>query len=379
MRILTAHNLYQVRGGEDESRLVEENLMKQNGHDVMSFEVNNNTIDSNSSKLSLALNSIWSNSSYKEIKRLIKLQGSEILHVQNFFPLISPSIYYAASSLKVPVVQSIRNYRLMCPNALLFRDGHICTECLGKNTPINGIIHKCYRGSRSATAAVSTMLAVHNSIDTWNRKVNAFIAISRFVKEKLVTQGVHENKIFIKPNCLLTDPGYSYDKKDYILYVGRLSQEKGIATLVKAWNLLKSTTTKLVVIGEGSMPSSKSHTIEFLGKLSLSETYRYMSEAKALIVPSEWHEPFGRVVVEAFANGTPVIGSQMGGIPELISSGRNGLLFEAGNAEQLANKIEILISKDSSEMAEEARREFLLKYTPEQNYVQLKQIYESVI
>ncbi|NIJ54971.1 glycosyltransferase involved in cell wall biosynthesis [Dyadobacter arcticus] len=223
------------------------------------------------------------------------------------------------------------------------------------------------------------MLAVHNSIDSWNRKVNAFIAISKFVKGKLIAQGIQENKIRIKPNCLSTDPGCSYDKKDYILYVGRLSQEKGISTLVKAWDLLNSKTTKLLVIGEGDLAGSNSQTIEYMGKLSLSETYRYMSQAKALIVPSEWHEPFGRVVVEAFANGTPVIGSKMGGIPELICPGRNGLLFEAGNVEQLANQIEIIISEDNGEMAREARQEFLLKYTPEKNYLQLKHIYESVI
>jgi glycosyltransferase involved in cell wall biosynthesis len=384
MRILTAHNYYQIRGGEDESYTAEKKLLETMGHQVETYEEHNDRI-SNLSNIQLAQSTIWSSQAYRHLKNLFQATKYDLLHVQNFFPLISPSVYYAAKDAGIPVIQSLRNYRLLCPNGLFFRDNRVCEDCLGQIIPISGIVHGCYRESKLASAGVSAMLTVHRGLKTWQNAVDKYITLTEFARQKLIQGGLPPDKIVVKPNFVSPDPGMGTGGGGYALFVGRLSLEKGINTLLKAWRHL-SGQIPLKIIGDGPLAESirlaatEIPQVELLGRLPVSQVYDLMGEATVVIFPSEWYETFGRVAVEAFAKGTPVIGANIGAIAELIDNQRTGLFFEPGNSEDLIGRVEWVLNNRTSwqEMRQHARLEYETKYTPDVNYQQLMEIYRSV-
>ena len=385
MRILSIHNNYQIRGGEDESRELEENLLRDMGHQIDVYEESNHNIKS-IEPISLALRTIWSVEAYQTVK--VKLQKShyDLIHVQNFFPLISPSIYYAAKSENVPVVQSLRNYRLLCPNALFFRNGQVCEDCLGKTIPYPGVIHGCYRKDRRATIATSAMLMTHRAMGTWANMVDRYITPSHFARDKLIEGGIAESKIAVKPNFVCPDPRVETKKGKFALFVGRLSVEKGIDLLLDAWENLTHP-LPLKIVGEGPLvpmvreAAAKYPEIEYLGRKPLEEVHQLMGEAMFLVFPSRWYETFGRVIIEAFAKGTPIIASDLGAISELIDSGRMGIGFCPNDARDLTEKIEwaLMNSDRLALMSREARLEFEKKYTATANYQKLLEIYGEVL
>jgi glycosyltransferase involved in cell wall biosynthesis len=383
MRILSIHNEYLIRGGEEESRQAEVSVLKQYGNEVSSY-VENNTKVSSLSKIGVGLRTLWSKESYSIVKDILKAQHHDVIHVQNFFPLVSPSVYYAAHAEGVPVVQAVRNYRFLCANSFLYRDGKVCELCLKKTVKVDAVQHKCYRKNRAASTTAASMHLLHSLLPTWNR-IDKFVAVSEFVKQKMIEGGFAEEKITVKPNFVYPDPGVSLEKEDYIVYVGRLEAEKGIQHLLEAIKIMKSP-VKLKIVGEGTLKSDvlsqiQGTNIEYLGKKTLLETYDIIGKAKALVIPSLWHEPFGRVVVEAYAKGTSVIGSRMGGIPELIEDGVTGYTFEAGNKYDLASQIERIYEDEplTAKMGLSARQVYLDKYTPESNYNMMLDIYTSVM
>lgn len=385
MQILTVHNRYLIRGGEDESREAEARLLQAKGHQVDVYEENNDRVAA-LGKLRVALRTTWSGESYQNLKRQLKTSPYDLVHVQNFFPLISPSVHYAAQDLGVPVVQSLRNYRLICANSAFFRDGKVCEDCLGKFIPWPGVVHGCYRGSRVGTVAVTSMITVHRVMKTWERMVDLYIALTHFSRQKLIQGGFPADKIVVKPNFVYPDPGVGAGSGNYALFVGRLSPEKGIETLLQAWQLLGQPLS-LKIVGEGPISdtvtraAASSDQIEWLGRRPLAEVYDLIGEAKLLIFPSEWYETFGRVAVEAFAKGTPVIAANIGAIAELVDHNHTGRLFQPGNPEDLAGHIDWALShpQELTQMRHSARAEFEAKYTAEENYRQLMAIYQRVI
>jgi glycosyltransferase involved in cell wall biosynthesis len=280
-------------------------------------------------------------------------------------------------------VQTLRNYRLICPNGLFFRDGGVCEDCLGKFIPYPGVLHACYRESRTATGVTAAMLAVHRTLRTWLSQVNVFITLSEFARQKFIAAGLPGEKIFVKPNFVASDPGMGSGSGDYVLYVGRLSVEKGLDTLLAAWKSLKAPVT-LKIIGDGPLSEQvrqaarDMENVEWLGRQSLQQTYDLMGEAMVLVFPSKWYETFGRVAIEAFAKGTPVIASNIGAIAELVASERTGWLFQPGNAGNLAAQIDWAISHPQQRQAMriEARKEFERFYTAAANYQKLMEIYQ---
>jgi glycosyltransferase involved in cell wall biosynthesis len=383
LRILSIHNNYKFRGGEDESRESEERLLREMGHQVDLYEENNTRI-AKINPANLALRTVWSQQSYRTVQSKLRQNRCDLIHVQNFFPLISPSVYYAAQAENVPIIQTLRNYRLICPNGLFFRDGRVCEDCLGKFVPYPGVTHACYRQDRGATAATAAMLTFHRTIGTWNR-VNLFITLSEFARQKFIEAGFPAAKMLVKPNFVHPDPGVGGGSGDYALYVGRLSVEKGLDVLISAWERL-STKMPLKIVGEGPLAEMvvaatlRMPHIEWLGQRPISEVHELMGEAKFLIFPSKWYETFGRVAVEAFAKGTPVIASNIGAIAELIDLPKNGLCFNPGDPQDLADKVEWCLShpKLVREMRRYARAEYESKYTATQNYSQLIEIYNRV-
>lgn len=384
MRILSVHNRYQIRGGEDESREAEERLLRAKGHSVEVYEENNDRI-ATLNAVQMALRTVWSMEAYKTVKNRLREQSHDIVHIQNFFPLISPSAHYAAKAEGVPVVQTLRNYRLLCPNALFFRDGHVCEDCLGKPVPLPGVLHACYRESRPASGTVATMLTAHRIMRTWTQMVDVYIALTEFARQKFIQGGFPAEKIVVKPNFVYPDPGIGKGRGGYALFVGRLSVEKGLDTLLAAWEQLGGK-VPLKIVGDGPLSSrvvetaSRLSYVEWLGRKSVQEVYALMGEAMFLIFPSEWYETFGRVAVEAFAKGTPAIAANIGAIAEVIEHGRTGLHFRPGDPADLAAKVEwaLVHPQELAQMRQEARSEFQAKYTAEENYRRLMEIYSSV-
>jgi len=384
MQILSIHNHYQIRGGEDESSELETDLLREYGHQVAHYEEHNERIAS-LNPMHVALRTVWSRESYQQVRQHLRHHATDLVHVQNFFPLISPSVYYAAQAQNVPVVQSIRNYRLICPNGLFFRAGQVCEDCMGKRLPWPGARHACYRQNRAASATAVAMLTMHRLLRTWLKQVDLFIAISQFARQKCIEAGFPENKIVVKPNFVHPDPGTGSGRGGYAMYVGRLSAEKGLDTLLDAWSHLRAP-IPLKIVGDGPLETqvkaatTQSPHISWLGRRSRTDIQALMGEAMMLIFPSKWYETFGRVAVEAFSVGTPVIAASIGAIAELVEHGRTGLHFRPGDATDLAAQVEWVIAhpEQLQQMRREARAVFEAHYTGRANYRQLMEIYDQV-
>ncbi|ARV58405.1 glycosyl transferase family 1 [Nostocales cyanobacterium HT-58-2] len=381
MRILTVHNHYQIRGGEDECHEAEVSLLRERSHCVDAYEEKNDRV-SELGSLRVAAKTIWSQEVYQTLRRLFTQRRYDVVHVQNFFPLISPSVYYAARAEGVPVVQTLHNYRLLCPNALFFRNGSICEDCLGKFIPSPGVLHGCYRNSQVATGGVATMLTVHRAMSTWTKMVDLYIALTEFARQKFIEGGLPAEKIVVKPNFVSFDPGLGEGRGGYALFVGRLSVEKGLDTLLSAWEHL-GIKIPLRIVGDGPLAdqvveaTKRLPQVKWLGRRPMAEVYALMGEAMFLVFPSKWYETFGRVAVEAFAKGTPVIAANIGAIAELVESGRTGFHFRPGDTEDLIAKVEWALSNPAklAQMRQEARAEFEAKYTAQKNYEKLIEIY----
>lgn len=381
MHILSVHSRYQIRGGEDECQEAEVSLLREMHHLVEVYEENNERVAALGT-MRMAVRTIWSKEAQQTVRRRLSEQPYDVVHVQNFFPLLSPSVYYAAKAEGVPVVQTLHNYRLLCPNALFFRDGRVCEDCLGKSVPWPGVVHACYRGSRPATGVVTAMLTAHRAMHTWTEMVDVYIALTKFARQKFVEGGLPAEKIVVKPNFVHPDPGLGEGRGGYALFVGRLSPEKGLDTLLAAWER-KAVKIPLKIVGDGPLAARVTKAaetlpqVEWLGRRPMEEVYALMGEAMVLIFASEWYETFGRVAVEAFAKGTPVIAANIGAIAELVEHGRTGLHFRPGDAEDLAAKVEWVLTHPEAlaQMRREARTEFEAKYTAKENYQRLMEIY----
>ncbi len=381
MRILVIHNRYQIRGGEDECYEAEVSLLREKGHEVEVYEANNDQV-AELGKLRLAADTVWSKKAYQAVEHQLQKQRPDVVHVQNFFPLISPSVYYAAKSQGVPVVQTLHNYRLLCPNALFFRDGKVCEDCLGQIIPYPGVMHGCYRENKVATAGVATMLSVHRAMNTWTTMVDSYITLTEFARQKFIAGGIPAEKIVVKPNFVRPEPEPGSGSGGYALFVGRLSVEKGLDTLLAAWEHLDNQ-IPLKIVGDGPLAdqvvaaTKRLPLIEWLGRKPMAQVHELMGEAKFLIFPSKWYETFGRVAIEAFAKGTPVIAANIGAIAELVDSGRTGLHFCPGDATDLADKVKWVLANPEklAQMRLQARSEFEAKYTADKNYQKLMEIY----
>jgi glycosyltransferase involved in cell wall biosynthesis len=382
MKVLILHNSYKIGGGEDIQTQEELSLLNQNGVDVHSFSVSNDAID-DINNVKLALNTIWSDQYYKELLQKIKTEKYDIVHIHNFFPLLSPSIFYAAKQAGAKVIMTAHNYRLICPNALMFIENKICNDCVGKTIPYPALFKKCYRDNFSATGVTVAMLGFHNLINTWKNKIDGIICISEFVKGQLVLGGFKEKQLHVKYNFVTSKTPPNFEQGDYYIYVGRTSNQKGIDMLLNTFQQIQK---KLVIVGDGPLNSlveefvKKNNNIEFLGKLSLEETYKKIAGAKALISPSQSNEPFGRTIAEAFAHGTPAIGSSLGGITELIKDGSNGFLFDPYKESDLINAINKLERvTDMESMRKKAFKSYHDNFTPSINYGRLMEIYNKII
>ncbi len=295
MKILQVHNFYQQPGGEDQVYFAESELLQRHGDVVEQYSVHNDSLDQKRG-FHVALQTIWNGDSYRRIREVISRFRPEVVHCHNTFPIVSPAAYYAARAERVPVVQTVQNYRLICPAATLLRKGRVCEDCVGHFVPYSGVLHSCYRGSRAASAAVASMLTAHRLIGTWRKAVESYIAPTEFLKSKLVQGGLPAHKVAVKPNFLPSDPGPGPGDGGYALFVGRLSPEKGLATLLRAWRELQD--LPLRIAGDGPLrdfvtaQAKALPNVSVLGFQERSEVIKLVKAAALLVVPSEWYEGF---------------------------------------------------------------------------------------
>lgn len=381
--MLLVHEYYQQPGGEDQIFASEGTLLEDRGHQVIRYTEHNDRVKDLGS-FTLARVTVWNRAAYHDLREILRAERPQIVHFHNTFPLISPAAYYAAKAEGVPVVQTLHNYRLFCTNALFFRAGGVCEDCFGKTLPWPGVLHACYRGSRSASGVVATMLSAHRALRTWTRMVDTYIVLTEFAREKFISGGLPEGKIMVKPHFIHTDPGPDEGAGGFALFVGRLSPEKGSDTLLSAWERLGGK-LRIKIVGDGPLAPQVAEAarrlpqVEWLGRQPLQEVYRLMGRATFLVFPSKVYETFGRVAIEAFAKGTPVVASKTGAIAELVEHGRTGLHFRPGDAKDLATQVEWALRHpiQLQRMREQARAEFEAKYTAERNYQQLLHIYQA--
>jgi glycosyltransferase involved in cell wall biosynthesis len=387
MKVLLCHNYYRHPGGEDSAYLAERDLLAHFGHQVLEYVRRNEEIrvDGFLSKTSLGFQSIWADQSMRDIRDLLRRERPDIVHFHNIFPLISPGAYYPCRDAGVPVIQTLQNYRLACPAGSLYRSGRNCRECLDHSL-WRGVLHKCYRQSRPATATAALMLAFHRWRQTWTEMVDRYIVATRFVRDRLVEAGLPAEKITVKTNFIYPDPGLRTGTGEYALSVSRLVPEKGIRTLLEAFRRLPYT-IPLRIVGDGPLRSELEEkknrenlsNICFEGWLPRQRELEMIAGARFLICPSEWFEPFGMTIIEAFACGVPVIASRLGGPSEIVEDARTGMHFTAGDSDDLAAKIQWAWehNRELEVMGKAARAEYDAKYAAERNYQLLMQIYDE--
>lgn len=385
MKIVMVHNKYQYQGGEDAVFKAESQLLMQHGHEVRVLVFDNKEIGNSFDKFVHGIRGIYNVRSALALQTLIDNCRPDVIHVHNFFPLASPSIFYTAKKYGIPVVVTLHNFRLVCPSGTLYYNGRIYEDNLRRLIPWSAIFHGVYRNSRIETLGLAGITVTHNLIGTWKNKIDKFIVLSEFAKKKFSDSALRVNKeqFVVKPNFVDdTGPGETL-RENFFVLVGRLSVEKGIDVVLSALMIKKF---NLVIIGDGplkdrviSITGSNQH-ITYLGFQEKDVIIKYLKRSTALLLPSVCYEGFPISLLEAFASGTPAIVSRLGSLAEIVHDQENGLHFEPGNPQDLIDKIFILLNdqKLAERLGTNARIAYLNNYTPEKNYYKLMDIYKQL-
>jgi len=365
----------------------ERRMLERHGHRVTIYCRSNHEVNAYSGlkRAVLVKQAVWASDSRKEFARILGREKPDIVHVHNTFVMVSPSIFSVCEESKVPIVHTLHNYRLFCPAGTFYRHGRVCEECV-EHSLLRSVRHRCYRNSLSATTVTALMLGVHRTLQTWSQPMHHYIALSDFARGRFVQSGLPEEKVFVKPNFVYPDPGLREDKDNYAIFVGRLSPEKRVGTLLQAWEKT-SNRFPLIILGGGPEHEELQATIrrkglsrvQLAGHSPREKTIAAIRSARVLIFCSEWYENFPVTIAEAFACGTPVICSRLGAMQEIVADGRTGLHCTPGDSDDLAKKMDWAWDHPAelSAMGREARQEYETKYTAERNYDLLMEIYRK--
>lgn len=416
MKIIQVHNYYQQAGGEDAVVEAELELLRSYGHEVKTYYKSNDGLVTSGSTwvligqlIKAGVQTIWNWETYRDFCQVLQFERPDVVHCHNTFPLISPAIYWACASEKIPVVQTLHNFRLACASPYLFREGAVCEKCVGKKLPYSAVRYRCYRRSWAGSVIWLLMTVAHRLLGTYKRKVDAFVALTEFAQEKLVESGVPKHKILVKPNFIqqpavrcrevaaevISSP-FSVAQK-YALFVGRLSPEKGCETLIRAWALFQEewiasgdelNVPRLLIVGDGPerlvleelVQSSTLTSVSFMGKQSKERVLELMRNAEILVLPSLWYEGFPMTIVEAFSQSLAVVASNIGSLASAICHKENGLLFAAGDSTELSDALVWAMShpQEMLKMGDAAHDDYERFYSAEVNYGQLIAIYDQV-
>lgn len=381
--VLIVHNYYQIPGGEDTVVANEMKMLQEHGHVVTLYTRDNKELKSMSKakKLLLPFTTIFNLKTYREVKKIIREKNIEIVHVHNTLNLISPSVYYAALSCHVPVVQTVHNFRLLCPGATFYRDGHICEDCVTKGLGC-AIKHKCYRNSRLQTLACVINTKIHRMTGIYG-KIN-YICLTEFNKEKLLQlKQVKEDRVFVKPN-FVKEESMPNNKREFYVFVGRLEEIKGVKELIQVWKELGESAPVLKMCGGGPLleecaeyvKSNNIGNVEILGFVNHEDVKGIISRSRYLILPTKVYEGFPMTVIEAFSEGTPAIVPNMGNAGNLVKDGVNGFKYEPDSVDSFMDCIRKSIASTNLEIS--TIEEFRNKYTDTINAKLIEDIYEKV-
>ncbi len=392
LRILQVHNAYQIPGGEDVVVANEKKLLEMNGNEVFSYSRNNDELKTMNAfqKLLIPFTAVYSFKTYREVKKLIRENKIDIVHVHNTLMVVSPSVFYAAFHCHVPVVQTLHNFRMLCPAGSYFRGDRICEECSEKGLQCS-LKYGCYRGSKAQTFVSAAILKIHRMLGTY-RKVN-FICLTEFNREKLsrLNEGgkqiVDMKKVYIKPNFTFQEgiSGEVQKAGDYFLVVGRVEALKGIDVVVKAFEKIPD--QKLIVAGDGPMMAEmkayiKEHNmsnVKFAGYLDKAKVQEKYRGAKAVIMASQCYEAFAMTIAEAYSNAVPVIAGNVGNLANMVEEGVTGIKFIYDSPDDLAAKILKYNTMDIAKMKQNAKTFYEKRLKPEDNYRILEEIYHKIM
>ncbi len=387
-RILQVHNFYQIPGGEDVVVRNEKRLLEEHGHKVYTYYRSNAELKEGGrlGKLCVPFTAVYSFKTVREVKKLIKEYQIDIVHVHNTLTMVSPSVFYAAFRCHVPIVQTLHNFRMLCPAGSFFRDNVICEECVQGGLKC-AVKHKCYRNSKLQSFVSAAVLKVHRVLGTY-RKVN-FICLTEFNRNKLLALGdiVDAKKIFIKPNFTFAEgiePSNVPEQEEYYLFAGRVEALKGVDIAIKAFEQIPD--RKLYIAGTGPMMDEmqayvNEHNIQnvkFLGYLQKEDMTEKFYHAKAVIMTSQCYEAFAMTIAEAYSYGVPVIAGRVGNMEGMVQEGVTGVKFTYNSSSDLAEKVKEFEQLDRVTLKENAREFYQERLRPEDNYQKLMEIYESI-
>ncbi|MEY2425354.1 MAG: hypothetical protein QOI61_926 [Actinomycetota bacterium] len=389
MKVLLAHARYAHPGGEERVVNTQDAVLTALGHEIVRYEEDNADLDVNGvgGKLRGAANSVWSRHARRRVAALIAAERPDVVHVHNQFPSMSPSVYAAANAAGIPVVQHLHNARLVCIQPFLVRDDAPCTSCVGR-LPLPGVIHACYRGSRPQSAVAATVQVTHRALGTWRRRVDRFVAVSDALADTMrASRVVPPDKLVVCHSGLDADPGARTGPDDgYALYVGRLSYEKGVDTIVDAAALAPD--VRVLIAGEGPergalerrVAEQNATNVSLLGHVERARVFDLLRLARVVLAPSRGQEPFGMSVVEAAAVGVPAIAADAGGLREIVRHGESGLLVPASDAPALAAAMRQMIEGDAAvAMGHAARGVYEQHFTGAAFGQRLLDIYETLV
>lgn len=385
MKILIVHNEYRATGGEKVVAESEAELLREHGEEVREYRRSNAEIRGMGESLMAPIRALWASDAAQEIEQVLDTFSPDVVHFHNTWLRISPAAYWAVKKHGIPVVQTLHNYRLLCPNAQFLRDGAPCELCKERRFPTPGVRHQCYRDSAVQTALVGATTAVHDLLGTWDDKIDRYIVLTEFARRKFLEGGFEDEVLSVKPN-FTSDPGVGTGDGGYALFVGRISNEKGPAGAVEAWREF-DIPLPLKMIGEGPLSEELATAVkdvpnvEYLGRKSHDQVRRFMKEAALLVMPSIWYEGLPMTIIEAFSTGLPVVASNLGAMSTLIDHQRTGLHMEPNDPADLASQVQWADEhpEQVERMRNAARREYEERYTSNQNYEMLRRLYREVI
>lgn len=383
---MVAHNRYLQAGGEDAVFADEVGMLRARGHEVHTLEVDNQQMVELSTPKA-ALTTVWNRPMAQEVSRQIAAFKPDVMHVHNDFMFLSPSIYYAAARHRVPAVLTLHNFRGLCANGLLFRDGQVCEDCIGHALSLPAIRKRCYRDSKAATFAVASRRLTHSVLGTWRKRIAVYVAPTQLVRDRYIAGGYPADRIVVKPHFVTGDPQPGTGEAGFVLFIGRLSTEKGIDRLLAAWHDVPGT-WRLKIVGRGeeqarveAAAADPARRIDYLGSQTPDQVQELLDHAAAAVIPSPVYETFSRVVAESFAAGTPVIAADHGGPGELIDHRHTGLLYNAAQPDALRGTLLKALAAPATlhAMRPACRHTFETRFTQNANYPQLLAIYRRAL